>query len=403
MIIEELKSHWIVDSRGNPTIEVFMRSGEFSSFGASPSGASTGKREAIELRDNEFFGKGVSRAIEKVKEIESKIIGKDFEPFSFDEFLIELDGTPNKSNLGGNTTTALSVAFYKLYSKVHGIPLWKLFSNLIKRDPSFPKCMFNVINGGKHAGNPLAIQEFMIVPSLPTIKERIEAALEIYHVLRKKIGSKYGAVFTSVGDEGGFSPPISSSHEALSLLESCIEELGYGGRVLLSLDCAADSFYKDGYYFVDEKKLSPEELVDFYLELVKSYKILSLEDPFFEEHGNWFSKLRKKLLGKSLVIGDDLTVTNKALIEKAANNSEIDGCIIKVNQVGTLKEALEALSFSFSSDLKTIVSHRSGEVEDNFISHLAYGVGSEFIKAGAPARGERTSKYNELLRLENVV
>ena len=394
MKIESLVAYWILDSRGNPTIEVSMKSKGYKEHGASPSGASTGKNEALELRDNakDFHGKGVSEAIEKINQIKSKIVGKEFSsPKEFDDYVSELDGTDNKSNLGGNSTTALSIAFYKLFAKVNSKSLASLFG-----EKGFPLPMFNIINGGKHAGNDLAIQEFMIVPRFDEVRENIKCASEVYHQLKKDISRKYGKIYTSVGDEGGFAPPIKEAGEAIELIKNSIEEIGYD-NVDISLDSAADSFYKDGKYAIDGNVLEKGELVDYYLELSKNYKLLSIEDPFYEEDMDAFIELRKR--ANFLIIGDDLTVTNPKIIEEAANKEAIDGVIIKINQIGSVSQAVEAIKMCKEKELKRIVSHRSGETEDSFIANFAFGNAVEFIKTGAPARGERTSKYNELIRL----
>ena len=399
MIVEKINAYWVLDSRGNPTIEVEIKSGKTTAIGSSPSGASTGAHEAIELRDNgnEFHGKGVNKAIERLKEVKGNIEGNEFSsPEEFDNYLRQIDGSENKSNLGGNTTTALSIAFHKLYSAVNSIEIFELFN---KTENAFPYGMFNIINGGKHAGNSLAIQEFMIVPMFEKISQNIKVASEVYHQLKKNISKKYGTISTSVGDEGGFAPPIKTSEEAILLLEKSIEEMGYMGRVRISIDSAADSFYEgEGKYNIDGKTISKEELVDYYVELSKSHSLLSIEDPFYEEHVEEFAELKSKV--NSLIIGDDLTVTNTSMIEKAAQKKAIDGVIIKINQIGTVSEAYSAILLCKKKGLKRIVSHRSGETEDSFIADFAYGAGTEFIKTGAPARGERTSKYNRLIRIE---
>ncbi len=398
MKIKDIKAYWILDSRGNPTIEVALYTDSFYVVGSSPSGASTGMKEAIELRDNDkdFHGKGVKKAIAKVNEIKDKLIGKEFYSLKeFDSLLISLDSTPNKSNLGGNTTTALSIAFAKLLAKHKEIPLWKLFG-----EKKFPNPMFNIINGGKHAGNSLAIQEFMIVPSFSLPSENIKAASEIYHTLKSLISKKYGKQYTAVGDEGGFAPPIKNTEEALQFLENAIEETGYKGKVNISMDCAADSFYnkEKNTYEIDNKSLSKEELLDYYLSL--SFPIFSIEDPFFETHEDMFAELKKA--DKFKVIGDDLTVTNINFIKEAYSNKAIDGVIIKINQVGTVSEAIKAVQFNKNNSLLNIVSHRSGDREESFIADFAVGLNAEFIKTGAPARAERTTKYNRLIRIENL-
>ena len=396
MKIEDLKAYWVLDSRGNPTVEVALKVSNKWFTASAPSGASTGKHEALELRDNEkaFHGKGVNKAIENIYKIKEKLLSDFSSPEEFDAFLIELDGTPNKSNIGGNSIVALSIAFFKAFSSSQGKEPWELFYSLSGKK-GFPRLMFNVINGGKHSGNGLAIQEFLIVPN-HTLTENVEAASEIYIELKSIIKEKYGKIYTSVGDEGGFAPPIKTTQEALELLDKAISSFGY--TVDISLDAAADSFFKNGKYFLDGREFSREELVDYYKELNDAYHFLSIEDPFYEEDAEGFKELKNAI--DCLIIGDDITVTNPQRIEKYKDY--LNGVIIKLNQIGSVSETIKAINTAYSLNLSTVVSHRSGDREDSFISDLAYGVASPFMKSGAPARGERTAKYNRLLRIYHI-
>ena len=402
MHIRKVHAREILDSRGNPTIEVdiFTENGAFGRA-AAPSGASTGMHEALELRDGgaRYLGKGVRKAIENVNEkIGPVIAGMPLEPLAdIDCQMIELDGTPDKCRLGGNAIVAVSMACAGAAAASAGKPLWQYFGG-----KTLPKAMFNILNGGKHAGGKLSIQEFMIIPEAPTFSERLRMASEIYHVLGKQLVKKYGPGARNVGDEGGFAPQLNSATEALSAIEAAIAEAGYAKKVGLALDAAASSFFDDktGKYGLDGKIVKPEELLEFYLGLCKDFGLVSLEDPFFEEDFASFASLTKKIGKKVQIVGDDLLVTNTKRIRMAIERQACNALLLKLNQIGTVSEAIAAANMCNRKHWGVIVSHRSGETEDTFISDFAVGINAGQIKTGAPARGERTAKYNQLLRIE---
>ncbi len=398
----------IIDSRGDPTVEVVVvTDGGGVGRAATPAGASRGRYEAVELRDGgrSWGGRGVSRAIENInKFIAPAIKGLESNMYRVvDKRLLELDGTPNKSRLGANALTAVSLANIKAAADTLGVPLFQFLGGFKARLLPIP--LMNLINGGAHAGNELTFQEFMIVPvGADKFSEALRMAVEIYKELRKYLKEKYGPSAVNVGDEGGYAPPMRFVKEALDALVNSIRRTGYseGTDVYLALDTAASQFYDEGknVYRVDGRELSSEDLLEYYRELVSQYPIKIIEDPFNEEAFQEFTKLRSYVKGQVLIIGDDLTVTNIDRIKKAVSTDSIDGSIIKVNQVGTISESEVCVEYLLNSGRKAIISHRSGDTEDNVIAHIAVAYGVGFIKTGAPARGERTSKYNELLRIE---
>ncbi len=396
----------VLDSRGNPTIEVEVETNDGMGVGIAPAGASRGKREAVDLRDGgkAFGGMGVQKAIESVRKyIAPAIIGMNSFYFrEVDRAIIQLDGTPNKSRLGGNATTATSIAVINAAANTAGTPLFEFIGG--RRARVLPTPMMNIINGGAHAGNELAIQEFMIVPvGADTFFDAMRIAVEVYKQLKSELKTKYGAGAINVGDEGGFAPPMKETREALNALVEAIKGAGYGEEdVMIAVDAAASQFFEsdDGVYKIDGRSLSPDDLVEYYSGLVDEYPIISIEDPFSEDDPSHFAELRKKVAGKVLIIGDDLTVTRASMISEMISEGAIDGAIIKVNQAGTITEAEEAIEVLHLNNKRAIISHRSGETEDVTIAHLAVGYGTGLIKTGAPARGERTAKYNELLRIE---
>lgn len=396
----------VLDSRGNPTIEVEVETNDGMGVGIAPAGASRGRREAVDLRDGgkAFGGMGVQKAIESVRKyIAPAIIGMNSFYFrEVDRAIIQLDGTPNKSRLGGNATTATSIAVINAAANTSGTPLFEFIGG--RRARVLPTPMMNIINGGAHAGNELAIQEFMIVPiGADTFFDAVRIAVEVYKQLKSELKTKYGAGAINVGDEGGFAPPMRETREALNALFNAIKDAGYDeGDVMIALDAAASQFFEsgDGVYKIDGRSLSPDDLVEYYSGLVDEYPIISIEDPFSEDDPAHFAELRKKVADKILIIGDDLTVTNASIISEMISEGAIDGAIIKVNQAGTITEAEEAIETLHFNNKRAIISHRSGETEDVTIAHLAVGYGTGLIKTGAPARGERTAKYNELLRIE---
>jgi enolase len=398
----------IIDSRGDPTVEVVVvTEGGGVGRAATPAGASRGRYEAVELRDGErsWGGRGVLRAVENVnKFIAPAIKGLESNMYRVvDKKLLELDGTPNKSRLGANALTAVSLANVKAAADTLGVPLFQFLGGFKARLLPIP--LMNLINGGAHAGNELTFQEFMIVPvGADKFSEALRIAVEVYKELRKYLKEKYGPSAINVGDEGGYAPPMRFVREALDALVNSIRRAGYseGTDIYLALDAAASQFYDEGknVYRVDGKELSSEDFLEYYRELVGQYPIKIIEDPFNEEAFQEFTKLRSYVKGQVLIIGDDLTVTNINRIKKAVSTDSIDGSIIKVNQVGTISESEECIEYLLNFGKKAIISHRSGDTEDNVIAHIAVAYGVGLIKTGAPARGERTSKYNELLRIE---
>lgn len=400
--IKRIFAREILDSRGNPTVQAEVLTEKGFGRAAAPSGASTGKHEAIELRDGgkRYGGKGVKTAVGNVNgQIARALAGMEVsDQKMIDRTLVDLDGTGNKSNLGANATTAVSLASAQCAASEQGFGLYRLLGNKL-----LPAPMMNVLNGGKHAANGIAIQEFMIFPlHFKSFSEALASGVEIYHALAGEISRKYGKGSTSLGDEGGFAPKCKSSREALDLLESAIKERGYAKKVKLAIDAAASSFYdaKSGKYSIDGKKLPAPDLLDYWVELAKEYPIASLEDPFDEESFGDFASLRRKLSGKVQLVGDDLLVTNAERIRMAISQDSASALLLKVNQIGTLTEAMEAAKICKEHKLGVVVSHRSGETEDTAIADIAVGLGCGQIKAGACARGERTAKYNRLLQIE---
>lgn len=396
----------ILDSRGNPTVEAEVHAGKVVGIASVPSGATTGKHEAVELRDGgkRFLGLGVQKAVRNIENIIApKIQGMDCQDQEkIDSVMIRLDGTSNKTKLGANAILAVSLACAKAAAHSQKKELWQYLHQLsrIKQKPSLPQPFFNVINGNKHAGNHLAIQEFFIVPRGKSFSESLRIGTEVYHTLKKILREEYGVAAINVGDEGGFAPPLKRTEEALKLLLQAITLPGYMGRVSLGLDCAASEFFSQGKYTIDGKGLSSSELLKYYLALLKTYPILSLEDPFEQEDFASFAKLRKK--SGIQVVGDDLVVTNVRRVRTAIKDNSISCVLLKPNQIGTLTETLDVVRLAYQNNLKVMVSHRSGETEDTFIADLAVGIGCGMIKAGAPCRGERTVKYNRLLRIEGM-
>jgi len=406
MQIKEVKAREILDSRGWPTVEVSVRCGEQWFTAAVPSGASTGKHEAWELRDggNRFLGKGVLKAVDNVnKTIFKKVVGYECTAQrEIDELMINLDGTENKSKLGANAILGVSLATARAGASVSGMELWQYLGQLTgNKKFVLPTPFFNVINGGKHAGNNLSFQEFMIAPSGKSFAEQLRMGGEFYQMLKLHLGGKYGKTAINVGDEGGFAPAINSAEEALNILEHVQKETGYREKIKLAMDCAASDFYEKGVYYLTKdkkKKLAKEELLEYYSDLIKRYKLISVEDPFQEEDFDSYAQLLKK--SKIQIVADDLTVTNVKRLREAIRQKSGNCLLLKVNQIGTLTEALEAAKLAKQNNWKVMVSHRSGETNDSFIADLAVGLGCGMIKAGAPCRGERLAKYNRLREIE---
>ncbi len=413
MEIKEIKAIRVLDSRGIPTIKTFVRTENEVGEASVPSGTSAGLYEAYELRDKsskDYFKQDVSKAINNVNNIISKKLKGKFvlDQEDIDKTLIEIDGTLNKSKLGANAILSVSLAVSRAASKELSMPLYKYISRLIKNEKySFPTPLSNIINGGLHSGSNIAFQEYLIVPKFNDFEDSVKAMSEIYHSLKQIISKEYGSSSTNVGYEGGFVPNFNDVNEEnpLILIEKAIKQAGYTRKeVSLALDCAANSFYneKTKKYFLNNKNYSSSELSDYYLKLIKDYNIISIEDPFSEEDKLAWKDFNKKINNKINVVGDDLLVTNPALIKDAIKKNYCNSLLLKVNQIGTLTESLEAFKIARKANRKVVVSHRSGETEDNYISDLAYGINSDYIKFGAPARGERTSKYNRLLEIKSI-
>lgn len=419
--IKFIKARQIFDSRGNPTVEVdvHLSNGVFARA-AVPSGASTGIYEALELRDggSDYLGKGVSKAVNNVNSIIAPaLIGKDpTDQTAIDNFMVQqLDGTQNewgwcKQKLGANAILAVSLAVCKAGAAMLNIPLYKHIANLAgNKKLVLPVPAFNVINGGSHAGNKLAMQEFMILPvGASSFKEAMKMGVEVYHNLKAVIKKKYGQDATNVGDEGGFAPNIQENKEGLDLLKTAIEKAGYTGKVVIGMDVAASEFYADKTYdlnFKEEKndgsqKISGDQLKELYKSFAREYPIVSIEDPFDQDDWEHYAKLTAEIGEKVQIVGDDLLVTNPKRVEKAINEKSCNALLLKVNQIGSVTESIEAVKMSKHAGWGVMASHRSGETEDTFIADLSVGLATGQIKTGAPCRSERLAKYNQLLRIE---
>ncbi|RLG69804.1 MAG: phosphopyruvate hydratase [Candidatus Iainarchaeum archaeon] len=408
-MIEGIRARQILDSRGNPTIECEIRTVKGTVRAAVPSGASTGSFEAIELRDNEkaFRGKGVLKAVQNINTIIApKLTGKDpIKQRELDELMLKLDNTQNKSKLGANAIVAVSLAIARAGSLIKDKQLFEYIAELSGAKEVFlPVPQMNVLNGGKHAGLKNDIQEHMIVPlKFESYSEALQAGCEVYYFLKDILKQKFGARAALVGDEGGFVPPIETTRERLELMEKAIDEAGYKGKVLIALDSAASEFFYENTYVLGEEELSSGEMIDFYNELIKSFAIFSIEDALAEEDWQGWQELTKKLGNKVQIVGDDLLVTNAERIKKAIELQACNALLLKVNQIGTLSEAIDAAKLAFQNNWQVVVSHRSGETCDPFIASLVVGLGAKQCKFGAPARSERNSKYNHLLRIEETL
>ena len=402
--IKSINARHILDSRANPTIEVEVTTSDnIKGRAAVPSGASTGALEAHELRDNDssFNGMGVNKAIENVKTIISDtLVGEDVtDQSNIDNKLIELDGTDNKNNLGANAILAVSMASMRASASQQNKQLFELFPN-IYGPPSLPVPFMNILNGGAHADNSVDIQEFMIVPfGFETFDTSLRAGVEIYHVLKKRL--KSNKLSTNVGDEGGFAPNFNTSTEILDEIMQSISEAGYepGRNVSLALDVAASEFFTDDFYRIEGNELNSQEMSDYLINLTSNYPIISIEDGLAEDDWDGWKYLTEKIGDTIQLVGDDLFVTQEKILEKGVTDSCANSILVKVNQVGSVSETINTMTLAKDSNYSSIVSHRSGETEDTFISHLCVGTSSGQIKTGAPARSERTAKYNELLRI----
>ncbi len=401
MKIKDVIGREILDSRGNPTVEVdvILENG-IMGRAAVPSGASTGEREALEMRDKDlrYGGKGVLKAVNNVNTIlRDAVIGMDASnQKELDYKMIELDGTETKSKLGANAILGVSMAAMKASAKEKGLELYEYIGN----GKTLPYPMMNIINGGAHADNNLDFQEFMIIPQRDTIHERVRVGSEVFHSLKKVLNTK--GYFTGVGDEGGFAPNLESNKEGFDLIIEAIIQAGYtpGIDVKIAIDVAASEFYSNGYYHVDGKNMTTDELIKFYQDLVEKYPIVSIEDPVDENDWEGFRKVTELLGDKIQLVGDDLFVTNKKCLQMGIDNHAGNAILLKVNQIGTITETLETIELAKAHGYKTIISHRSGETEDTTIADLAVGLDLGQIKTGSMSRTDRICKYNQLMRIE---
>ena len=402
-IIKNIIGREILDSRGNPTVEVdVILDCGIVGRASVPSGASTGEREALEMRDGgtRFMGKGVLNAVGHVNnELKDLVVGMDcLNQKEIDYAMIKLDGTETKSKLGANAILGVSMAVLKAAALYKGLPLYKYIGD----GTTLPVPMMNIINGGAHADNKLDFQEFMIIPQASTIKERVRIGAEVFHNLKKVLNEK--GLSTGVGDEGGFAPDLNSNSEGFELIMEAIKKAGYipGKDVMLGIDVAASEFYEEGKYNLvgEGRSLTTLELVEYYEELVNKYPIISIEDPVDENDWDGFRLITERLGDKIQLVGDDLFVTNKKCLQKGIDNHAGNAILLKVNQIGTITETLETIELAKTNNYKTIISHRSGETEDTTIAHLAVGLNLGQIKTGSMSRTDRICKYNELIRIE---
>ncbi|MBN2110055.1 MAG: phosphopyruvate hydratase [Methanosarcinaceae archaeon] len=401
--IKKIRAREILDSRGNPTVEVDVHTPGGFGRASVPSGASTGSNEALELRDKEgrYGGKGVLDAVDNVTTtIESELLGMDVRnQREIDGLMLALDGTDNKMELGANAILGVSMAVAKAAADSLDMPLYRYLGGV--NSYTLPVPTMNVLNGGKHAGNELSIQEFMIQPKgADSFAEALRMGTETYHALGKVLESKYGASATNVGYEGGYAPPLEMTHDALDSLITAIEEAGYSEtEISLGLDAAASEFFDGRNYSIDGKILQPSELLDYYLELIETYPIVLIEDPFHEESFEDFAALTVEAW-ETIIVGDDIFVTNVARLAKGIEMCAGNALLLKVNQIGSISEALDAAHMATRNGYSVVVSHRSAETEDTTIADLSVAIAADLIKTGAPARSERTAKYNQLLRIE---
>ena len=404
-LIEQITGLEVLDSRGNPTVmaRVTLSDGTIGQA-MVPSGASTGSREALELRDGDkqrYMGKGVLGAVQTLNtEIHETLQGMDpFQQSELDDLLIDLDGSENKGRLGANALLGASMAVADAAAKACGLPLYRYLGGASAR--LLPVPMMNILNGGAHADNNVDIQEFMILPvGAPSFAECIRWGAEVYHALKGVL--KANKLATGVGDEGGFAPNLGSNEEALNLIEQAIVKAGYqpGVDIHLGVDCASNEFYKDGKYVIDGEAKTGPQLVDYYAGLVERHPILTIEDGFDESDWPNWSLLTARLSGRIQLVGDDLFVTNPAILARGIREHVANAILIKLNQIGTVTETLKAVDMAHKAGYRTIISHRSGETEDTFIADLAVATGSGEIKTGAPCRTDRVAKYNRLLQIE---
>ena len=402
--IQKVYGSEILDSRGNPTVSATVQLTDGSmGTAASPSGASTGKFEAVELRDGDerrYGGKGVLKAVQNINEMISPALENlhSLTVREVDKVLIKLDGSPNKAHLGANATLAVSLACARAIAAHYRMPLYRFLGGAAAHELPVP--MMNILNGGSHADSNVDIQEFMIMPTgAENFREGLRWCAEIYHTLGRQLKKKGHS--TAVGDEGGFAPNLASDEEAIEEILSAVETAGYSGRVKLALDAAGSEWAENGEYRLPKRgtRFSSDELIDFWEELVRKYPIVSIEDPLGEEDFPAWTKMTERLGDRLQIVGDDLFVTNMERLQKGIEEKAGNAILVKLNQIGTLSETLDAIELAKKNGYKTIVSHRSGETEDTFIADLAVAVNAGQIKTGAPCRTERVAKYNRLLRI----
>jgi enolase len=405
--IQHVHAREVLDSRGNPTVEVEIDTENFFASAIVPSGASTGAHEACELRDGDkkrYMGKGVLKAVENVNTIINDAL-KGFDASNqkgLDTKLIEVDGTPNKSHLGANAILGTSLAAARIGSFATNKPLFEYFSHISgTAEMILPRPMMNVINGGQHADNNLDIQEFMIIPNAETFHERLRMGAEIFHNLKKILQEKHAS--TAVGDEGGFAPNLATHEEAFGVLMEAISQAGYMDKVDLAIDAAASEFYKDGKYMIEGQEVKSDELIDYYGKMIEKYPLVSVEDPFAEDDWNAWVKFTEKYGDKVQIVGDDLLVTNVSRLKTAIKKKACNAILIKLNQIGTVTETIEAIMTASDAGWNSVVSHRSGETEDTTIADFSVGLATGQIKTGSLSRTDRVCKYNQLLRIEEWI
>jgi enolase len=412
-VIKEVRAREILDSRGNPTVEVDVTLKD-GSFGRSavPSGASTGSHEAVELRDGDkerYGGKGVSKAVDNVNgAIKTAITGKKFDQATLDKALIDLDGTPNKGKLGANAILGVSMAFAHAKAKSEKVPLYQYFKDIsgTKEKMQLPVPLMNVLNGGKHAENSTDLQEFMIVPhGAPTFKEALRYGAEVFHALKKILSSK--GLNTSVGDEGGYAPSLPTNEAAIETIIEAIKKAGFtpGMDIGIAIDAAATEIYENGKYNLktEKKILTSKEMVEYYANWCKKYPIVSIEDGLAEDDWAGYELMTKKLGDKVQIVGDDLFVTNVTRLKQGIKQNVGNSILIKLNQIGTVTETIEAIKLAKKSKYTSIISHRSGETEDTTIADFVVGLATGQIKTGSASRTDRIAKYNQLLRIEEAL
>ncbi|MEN8142659.1 MAG: phosphopyruvate hydratase [Thermodesulfobacteriota bacterium] len=410
--ITRIVARQILDSRGNPTVEADVYTNKGSMGRASvPSGASTGSREALELRDGDkgyYLGKSVRTAVTNINDrIAPALIGKEpADQQGLDRLMIEMDGTENKEDLGANAILAVSMANCRAAALDGGLPLYRHLAEILKVPSQtgklrLPTPLMNIVNGGEHASNNLDIQEFMIVPHLKSsFSENLRAGVEVFHQLKKVLSDK--GYSTNVGDEGGFAPDLNSHEEAIDLILASVEKAGYrpGSDISLALDSASSEFFKNGSYQMQGREFSSDQMIDYYEGLVEKYPIYSIEDGLAEADFDGWSRMTERLGEKILIVGDDLFVTNKKILQTGIEHQQANSILVKVNQIGSLTETFETLELAFKNNMRAIISHRSGETSDAFIADLAVATGAGLIKTGSASRSDRLAKYNQLLRIE---